>query len=116
MCYDVVAGRFGVFYVNPEKGDGLNPEDTASLSVNTTKYHEDTPLMLASGINDKKGNEIYDRDIFKLGAEKKLFEVRFEHGCFLAYCGEKQYGLLGELHNHFIEKVGNAFENPELLK
>ena len=115
MVYDITSGKFGTFYVNPEKGDGLNPEDTASLTVNTTKYHEGTPLMQYSGINDKNGKEIYEGDIFKLGAEKEVFEVRFEHGCFMAFCNGKQYGLIGELQICFIDIIGNIYQNAGLL-
>ena len=115
MVYDITSGKFGTFYVNPEKGDGLNPEDTASLTVNTTKYHEGTPLMQYSGIDDKNGKEIYEGDIFKLGAEKEVFEVRFEHGCFMAFCNGKQYGLIGELQICFIDIIGNIYQNAGLL-
>jgi uncharacterized phage protein (TIGR01671 family) len=115
MVYDVTSGKFGTFYVNPEKGDGLNIEDTASLTVNTTKYHEETPLMQYSGINDKNGNEIYEGDIFKIGAEKEVFEVRFEHGCFMAFCNGKQYGLISELQICFIDIIGNIYQNAGLL-
>lgn len=115
MVYDIISGKFGTFYVNPENGDGLNPEDTASLTVNTTKYHEGTPLMQYSGINDKNGNEIYEGDIFKLGAEKEVFEVRFEHGCFMAFCKGKQYGLIGELQICFIDIIGNIYQDAGLL-
>ena len=115
MVYDITTGNFGTFYVNPEKGDGLNPQDTASLTVNTTKYHEGTPLMQYSGINDKNGKEIYEGDIFKLGAEKEVFEVRFEHGCFMAFCNGKQYGLIGELQICFIDIIGNIYQNAGLL-
>lgn len=115
MVYDIMAGKFGIFYVNPEKGDGLNTEDTASLTVNTTKYHEGTPLMQYSGIDDKNGKEIYEGDIFKLGVEKEVFEVRFEHGCFMAFCNRKQYGLIGELQVCFIDIIGNIYQNAGLL-
>lgn len=115
MVYDIMAGKFGTFYVNPEKCDGLNTEDTASLTVNTTKYHEGTPLMQYSGIDDKNGKEIYEGDIFKLGAEKEVFEVRFEHGCFMAFCNGKQYGLIGELQICFIDIIGNIYQNAGLL-
>ena len=116
MVYDITSGKFGTFYVNPEKGDGLNPEDTASLTVNTTKYPEGTPVMQYSGIDDKNGKEIYEGDIFKIGAEKEVFEVRFEHGCFMAFCKGKQYGLIGELQICFIDIIGNIYQNAELLQ
>ena len=115
MVYDIMAGKFGIFYVNPEKGDGLNTKDTACLSENTTKYSEGTPLMQYSGIDDKNGKEIYEGDIFKLGAEKEVFEVRFEHGCFMAFCNGKQYGLIGELQICFIDIIGNIYQNAGLL-
>ena len=115
MVYDIMAGKFGIFYVNPEKGDGLNTKDTACLSENTTKYSEGTPLMQYSGIDDKNGKEIYEGDIFKLGAEKEVFEVRFEHGCFMAFYNGKQYGLIGELQICFIDIIGNIYQNAGLL-
>jgi hypothetical protein len=71
---------------------------------------------LFSGIIDRDKIEIYNGDIFKLGAERQLFEVRFEHGCFLAFRKDTQYGLIGELKMMFIKVVGNIYDNPELLK
>ena len=44
MEYNVVVGKFGVFYVNPGiRGDGLDDSDSASLTPFTTKYPEGYP-------------------------------------------------------------------------
>ena len=115
MVYDIMAGKFGIFYVNPEKGDGLNTKDTACSPENTTKYPEGTPLMQFTGLLDKNGKEIYEGDIIKLGAEKEAFEVRFELGCFMAFRNGKQYVLIGDLLTCFIDIIGNIYQNAGLL-
>lgn len=115
MVYDITTGKFGTFYVNPEKGDGLNPEDTASLTVNTTKYHEGTPLMQFIGLTDKNGQEIYEGDILKSNSDH-LMEVcwndRFSSFClqrnnwmFLHYFGEA-------VDAKDCEVIGNIYQNP----
>lgn len=44
MVYDVMVGKFGVFYVNPSN-NGIDEKDAASLSPYNTKYSNDIPLM-----------------------------------------------------------------------
>lgn len=67
MIYDVVAGRFGVFYVNPgQNGDGLNHMDSSSLNDDNTKYSDDTPVMQFTGLHDRYGEEIWEGDIIEL--------------------------------------------------
>ena len=77
---------------------------------------EPETIGLFSTIYDKNKKRIFEGDIFKLGSEKDLFEVRFVYGCFLAYLKGKQFGILGELHTCFIEVVGNIYANPELIE
>ena len=67
MEYDVMVGRFGVFYVNPgTKDDGLDPRDTATLVLGNTKYSAEAPVMQFTGVRDRDGREIWEGDIVKL--------------------------------------------------
>ncbi len=86
--------------------DNLNSPDCYEVDAKT--------IGLFSTIYDKNKKRIFAGDLFKLGSEKDLFEVRFEHGCFLAYLKGEQFGILGELHTCFIEVVGNIHDNPDL--
>ena len=77
-----------------------------------------------TGIEDKNGQEIYERDIVRhYGGQKTLVEltnvVEFKNGLLLPFyeMNCKDY----DLWNYYIdeyefEKIGNVYENPELLE
>ena len=69
-----------------------------------------------TGIDDREGEKIFEGDIFKIGAENNIYTVRFDYGCFLAYEDDVQVGILAELSTMFIKKIGNIYDNKELLK
>ena len=69
-----------------------------------------------TGIDDREGEKIFEGDIFKIGAENNIYTVRFDYGCFLAYEDDVQVGILAELATMFIKKIGNIYDNKELLK
>jgi len=137
MVYDVTVGKFGVFYVNPEKGDGLNPEDTASLSVNTTKYPEGTSVMQFTGLLDKNGKEIYEGDLLRTPAKDKWADINYSCYEVFFHDGDRNsdYNIgysMGRCHHHgaicggyvpafkpeTVSKmiiIGSIYENPELL-
>jgi len=123
MEYDITTGKFGTFFVNKEKGDGLHPNDSASLTPNTTKYSDDTPVMQYTGLKDKNGNDIYEGDILRWRDSRNL-EVKWGTVGWVLY-GDlfKKFGLEADSCNEFntsgylpySEIIGNVYENPELL-
>jgi len=118
MEYDVVAGRFGAFYVSPgAHNNGIDPNDSASINPCNTLYSPQTPVMQFTGLLDKDGREIYEGDLLDTGYEHhKISDVFFRNGSFSTYIDT---GLWLELsQNSFLDEmkiVGNVHENPELL-
>jgi len=88
-----------------------------------------------TGLKDKNGKEIYERDIVKMidspsnwtfkGDEKEtLWEVVFENGMFIPKNGETYYNDFEDCYGEeiflgnnwsYYEVIGNIYENPELL-
>jgi uncharacterized phage protein (TIGR01671 family) len=126
MEYNVMVGKFGAFYVNPEaKGDGLSTRDTACLSEGNTIYSKETPIMQFTGLLDKNGKEIYEGDIVECVAEKEHSEMSGKHSIHFA---ESEWKTVGkDCHVEYalgtnwggwgtFEVIGNIYENSELLK
>jgi len=89
------------------------------------------PITLYTGFEDKKGNELYDLDIFVFNGlnghsmEHESLKVIWHFGgwyveqitCFVQ--DKLTIGTIRRLDEiqsfYFAEKIGNSFENPELL-
>lgn len=111
---NLIIANNGKPYIIPQKN--IEP-DGHPLSIDDNAYWV-IPETVGewSGIKDKNDRRVFEGDLIKIGAEKEVFEIRFESGCFMAFCKDEQYGLLGELQQCFIFKIGNIHDNPELLE
>ena len=129
MEYNITAGKFGVFFVNPENGDGLDPRDSSSLTPYNTKYPDDIPIMQYTGLKDKNGREVYEGDIVKFTRYGKYFDNGNEIEGMVSSIHEVyfddellEFGLkytFAMFHCQFanqFEVIGNIYDNPELLK
>ena len=94
------------------------PHIVISYGPDTFDWFEVDPETVGqyTGIDDREGEKIFEGDIFKIGAENNIYTVRFDYGCFLAYEDDVQVGILAELATMFIKKIGNIYDNKELLK
>jgi uncharacterized phage protein (TIGR01671 family) len=138
MVYDITVGRFGVFYVNPgSKSDGLDENDTASLTPYNTKYPDNIPVMQFTGLSDKNKVYIFEGDIISgsylknygnYGQYKSIsFKgvVKYFFGQFYIKIGETKEGVDRRVYfsqlwplspnSVEVEIIGNIHENPELL-
>ena len=71
-------------------------------------------LMQFTGLKDKKGKEIYEGDILKVGRYQTTVQWdKFEH----EYGYFEGVGLrIDDYNNKSSEIIGNIYENPELLR
>lgn len=84
----------------------------------------DGKLMQYTGLKDKNGKEIYERDILSIkiySGDKVIVEgktvVEFKNGCFGVIWGhDKAFLSLNSFFKAKFEVIGNIYENPELLE
>ena len=83
-------------------------------------YANPYQVMQYTGLKDKNGygNELWEGDIVKAGDLDTVMQiVYYQSGFYLAFPG----GCISSpLHpfivSEYIERIGNIYENPELLK
>lgn len=73
-------------------------------------------LMEYLGMKDKAGNKLYDQDICQYSSGNlKIITWDPERGCWSAVDPDGKNGRIGLTTTHIL-KVGNCFEQPELLQ
>lgn len=79
-------------------------------------------IMQASGQLDKDDEDIYEKDIIRLGG-KDIFYVKYMKGVYFLCWDQKSYGVIIKHHDRYlgefipseIEVIGNMYEHEELL-
>jgi len=82
-------------------------------------FYKDVILMLFTGLTDKNGKEIYEKDIVKFYNQVEYITgyIAFDHGVFCL----KTYNPDEACYNPWtfrakeVEVIGNVWENPNLL-
>lgn len=118
VCDEKLVNGALVMVKENDESEKYIPNIVISYGPDTFDWFEVEPETVGqyTGIDDREGEKIFEGDIFKIGAENNIYTVRFDYGCFLAYEDDVQVGILAELSTMFIKKIGNIYDNPELLK
>ena len=115
--YDVMVGKFGVFYVNPIN-DGLDVEDSASLSPFNTKFSDDIVVEQFTGVLDRVKNKLFEGDIVLAKGKKSIGDyvttIVFRDGAFVLKENKTYFTDSSALSTSL--RLGTIFENPELLE
>lgn len=100
--YDVI--RIDFFY---EEVD-INPPHLGTTYSKKPAKFEDVILIQSTGLNDKNDNEVFEGDIIRT-PKGKIYVVEYK-------INDSVYWWYGDVVLRLCEKIGNIYENPELLK
>jgi hypothetical protein len=94
-----------------------------TIGLNETISHyeleydtDDFVFVQYTGLNDSKGNPIYEGDIIEQNFGKKPTRglVKFSRGSFRVIWPAETYDDLGCMLIEYVTVIGNVFENPKM--
>lgn len=111
-CYELIFVQGGI-----KASDGCTTQGW--VKVNKGFENKIKPTLIAieyTGLHDKDGQEIYEGDIVR-HPNGNLEKVIFINGCFQTLSTNHPNANLSLLnsYSHYIEVIGNIYENSELL-
>ena len=118
-------GKDGWIYGNLLLLDNKKAQIQDINDDNFFKFIDIKSLGQYTGLHDKNGNEIYEGDIIFIKGETKLLDIKgkVEYSNILAQFIITNTGnivneaeSLGDYEEEDIEKIGNVYDNPELLE
>lgn len=121
QCFEkTLEDKYWIVYPNPR----YMPDWNLPYEMVRTDVDKET-IGQYTGLKDKNGKEIYEGDIIFIKGETKLLDIKgkVEYSNILAQFIITNTGnivneaeSLGDYEEEDIEKIGNVYDNPELLE
>lgn len=93
----------------------MNYFDLVDTWYNATNFDRKSEIMQYTGLKDKNGKEIYEKDIIKTSPKNKVVEFNhFHNEDFFCKTSDFIGFVIKDIED--CEVLGNIYENPHLLE